>query len=96
MREEMREHREEPFFLFVHTYTVHDYDPPDEYRRCKQEGCTSTLGDFTPLRLTRERETGIALGFPGLYPIGEGAGYAGGIMSAAIDGARAAKRFLSE
>ena len=30
---------------------------------------------------------GVADGFDNLYPIGEGAGYAGGIMSAAIDGA---------
>ena len=29
-----------------------------------------------------------------VYPIGEGAGYAGGIMSAAIDGARSALRYL--
>ena len=28
----------------------------------------------------------------GLYPIGEGAGYAGGIMSSASDGMRAAER----
>jgi uncharacterized FAD-dependent dehydrogenase len=48
-----------------------------------------------PLRLPRDRETGVALGNPGIYPIGEGAGYAGGIMSAAIDGARAAQRFLT-
>ena len=27
---------------------------------------------------------------PGLFPVGEGAGYAGGIMSAAIDGLRSA------
>jgi arylsulfatase A-like enzyme len=49
----LREHQDEPFFLFLHTYTVHDYDPPDEYRRCKQAGCTSALGDFSELRLTR-------------------------------------------
>jgi uncharacterized FAD-dependent dehydrogenase len=32
---------------------------------------------------------------PGLYPIGEGAGYAGGIVSAAIDGLRAADALLA-
>jgi len=48
-----------------------------------------------PVRLPRDRETQLALGFVNLYPIGEGAGYAGGIMSAAIDGAHAAKRYLS-
>jgi len=47
-----------------------------------------------PIRLPRDRESLLAAGFENLYPIGEGAGYAGGIMSAAIDGARAARRFL--
>jgi uncharacterized FAD-dependent dehydrogenase len=48
-----------------------------------------------PVRLPRDRESQVALGFANLYPIGEGAGYAGGIMSAAIDGAHAARRYLS-
>ena len=43
-----------------------------------------------PLRMPRGREDRRALGFANLYPVGEGAGYAGGIMSAALDGARAA------
>jgi uncharacterized FAD-dependent dehydrogenase len=47
-----------------------------------------------PIRLPRDRESLLAAGFANLYPVGEGAGYAGGIMSAAIDGARAARRFL--
>jgi uncharacterized FAD-dependent dehydrogenase len=47
-----------------------------------------------PIRLPRDRQTFTATGFDNLYPVGEGAGYAGGIMSAAIDGARAARRFL--
>lgn len=47
-----------------------------------------------PVRLPRNRETSIAEGFDNLYPMGEGAGYAGGIMSAAIDGARTALRYL--
>jgi len=47
-----------------------------------------------PIRLPRDRESFVATGFGNLYPVGEGAGYAGGIMSAAIDGARAARRFL--
>lgn len=34
-------------------------------------------------------------GIPGLYPCGEGAGYAGGIMSAAVDGIRAAQAFAA-
>ena len=40
-----------------------------------------------PVRLTRDREGYRAEGLANLYPLGEGAGYAGGIMSAAIDGA---------
>ena len=32
----------------------------------------------------------------GLYPIGEGAGYAGGIMSAALDGINAANAYMSK
>jgi uncharacterized FAD-dependent dehydrogenase len=32
----------------------------------------------------------------GLFPCGEGAGYAGGIMSAAVDGMKAAYMFLTE
>ena len=47
-----------------------------------------------PLRLPRDADTLVAEGFDNLYPIGEGAGYAGGIMSAAIDGARSALRYL--
>ena len=44
-----------------------------------------------PVRMTRDRESRRALGFENLFPGGEGAGYAGGIMSAAIDGARCAQ-----
>ena len=32
--------------------------------------------------------------FAGLYPCGEGAGYAGGIISAAIDGVRSAEEYV--
>jgi len=44
-----------------------------------------------PLRIPRSRLDGKASGFSNLFPVGEGAGWAGGIMSAAIDGARAAR-----
>lgn len=47
-----------------------------------------------PIRLPRDRETSVADGFANLYPMGEGAGAAGGIMSAAIDGARCALHYL--
>ncbi len=44
-----------------------------------------------PLRLLRDRESFESLSHPGLFPVGEGAGHAGGIMSAAVDGLRAAE-----
>jgi uncharacterized FAD-dependent dehydrogenase len=47
-----------------------------------------------PLRIPRSSETRLATGFSNLYPVGEGAGYAGGIMSAAIDGASSARALL--
>ncbi len=40
----------------------------------------------SPVRIPRDPETMCALGLPGLYPCGEGAGYAGGITSSALDG----------
>jgi uncharacterized FAD-dependent dehydrogenase len=44
----------------------------------------------SPVRVLRDEETLEAVGVGGLYPCGEGAGYAGGIVSAALDGRRAA------
>ncbi|MFO1019247.1 MAG: hypothetical protein U0903_00890 [Planctomycetales bacterium] len=49
----------------------------------------------SPVRIDRDRHTFEAPGFTGLYPIGEGAGYAGGIVSAAVDGLRAAKAIVT-
>ena len=45
----------------------------------------------SPVRIPRDSETLSHIAFRGLYPCGEGAGYAGGIVSAAIDGDRAAE-----
>ena len=39
--------------------------------------------------------TGESPGLAGLYPVGEGAGYAGGIVSAAVDGLRTAKAIIA-
>jgi uncharacterized protein len=49
----------------------------------------------SPLRIPRDPETMQVIGFPGLYVAGEGPGYAGGIMSAAVDGLRVAHALLS-
>ena len=48
----------------------------------------------SPVRLPRDPDSRRARGFANLYPVGEGAGYAGGITSAAIDGARSAQALL--
>jgi uncharacterized FAD-dependent dehydrogenase len=45
----------------------------------------------SPLRILRDPATLQAPGLAGLFPAGEGAGYAGGIMSAAMDGIRIAE-----
>ncbi len=47
-----------------------------------------------PLRIVRD-ESGQSLSHPRLYPAGEGAGYAGGIMSAALDGLKTAEHIVS-
>lgn len=44
----------------------------------------------SPVRIVRDPQTLEAPGIAGLFPAGEGAGYAGGIMSAAMDGMRIA------
>ena len=52
-----------------------------------------------PVRITRDQTTMQSIAVMGLFPAGEGAGYAGGIVSAAIDGERAAemvKELLTE
>jgi len=46
-----------------------------------------------PLRIVRD-DHGESVSHPGLFPTGEGAGYAGGIMSAALDGLRIAEQVV--
>jgi hypothetical protein len=48
-----------------------------------------------PLRVVRNPATGASVSAGNLYPIGEGAGYAGGIVSAAIDGIRTAESLMA-
>ncbi len=47
-----------------------------------------------PVRLPRDQATRESTSVAGLYPVGEGAGYAGGIVSAAVDGLRSAKAII--
>ncbi len=49
----------------------------------------------SPVRILRTAER-TALGMPNIYPVGEGAGYAGGITSAAIDGVRTALALMEK
>jgi uncharacterized FAD-dependent dehydrogenase len=48
----------------------------------------------SPMRIDRGEDM-QSLSTPNLYPVGEGAGYAGGIVSSAIDGARAADAYAA-
>lgn len=48
----------------------------------------------SPIQITRDRENLNSINVKGLYPCGEGAGYAGGIMTAAVDGIRCAIKIL--
>jgi uncharacterized FAD-dependent dehydrogenase len=49
----------------------------------------------SPVRITR-LENMQSLNVKGLYPVGEGAGYAGGIVSAAVDGLKAAEAIINQ
>ncbi len=75
-----------------------------EYFESKLPGFASEFGQMvgvetrtsSPVRLVRDGESLMNPGLPGLYPCGEGAGFAGGIVSAALDGIRVAKALLNE
>jgi uncharacterized FAD-dependent dehydrogenase len=49
-----------------------------------------------PVRILRDDAGRESPGVEGLYPVGEGAGYAGGIISAAVDGLRSAKAIMAK
>ena len=48
----------------------------------------------SPVRIDRDRDTFQCPNIAGLYPLGEGAGYAGGIVTAAVDGLRGARTLV--
>jgi hypothetical protein len=50
----------------------------------------------SPVRVVRDDVTRESPGIDGLYPVGEGAGYAGGIVSAAVDGLRSVKAIVAK
>ncbi|WP_300408807.1 FAD-dependent protein [Lagierella sp.] len=49
----------------------------------------------SPIRILRDKESYESCNFKGVYPLGEGAGYAGGIMSSSVDGIKGAIAFLA-
>ena len=63
---------------------LHDFAHPDAVLTGVETRSSS------PVRITRN-ETGQSINTPGIWPVGEGAGYAGGIMSAAADGIKMAE-----
>ncbi|GHV19008.1 hypothetical protein AGMMS49959_02520 [Planctomycetales bacterium] len=71
---------------------------PSVARQCRCESAPVLIygaetRSTSPTRVERG-ENGESVNCRGLYPLGEGAGYAGGIVSSAIDGLRAAEKFL--
>ena len=65
------------------------YDHPDAVLTAIESRSSS------PVTIVRDSSC-RALGAEGLYPCGEGAGYAGGIMSAATDGIRCAQALIAD
>lgn len=49
-----------------------------------------------PITITRDKKTFVSTSHQGLYPCGEGAGYAGGITSAAVDGIKVVEAILAQ
>ncbi len=58
--------------------------------------CGPEARSSSPVRIIRDRENRMSEGFDGLYPVGEGAGQAGGIVSAAVDGWRSAEALIGK
>lgn len=57
--------------------------------------CAPETRTSSPVRITRNGESMTSLSCDNLYPCGEGAGYAGGIMSAAVDGLNTALKIMA-
>ena len=68
---------------------IKGFDSPDAVLTAVETRSSS------PVRILRDRETCQSINVPGIFPCGEGAGYAGGIMSSAIDGINCANALSS-
>lgn len=71
-------------------HTLSGFDAPDAVLTAAETRTSA------PMRILRDAESLSAPGFANLYPCGEGAGYAGGITSAAADGLKIAEKILAE
>ena len=75
---------------------------PDMARRLKGFDMTDAVmtcaetRSSCPVRIVRDGESLESVSVSGLYPGGEGAGYAGGIMSAGVDGIRIAEKIIEK
>ena len=67
---------------------IEGYDAPDAILTAAETRTSA------PLRILRDPKSLTAIGHPLVYPCGEGAGYAGGITSAAIDGIKIAEAII--
>ena len=67
---------------------IRDFDNPDAILTGPETRSSS------PVRIIRNDKFQSV--YPGLFPCGEGAGYAGGIMSAAVDGLRVAEIIIEK
>nr|WP_297967306.1 NAD(FAD)-utilizing dehydrogenase [uncultured Mogibacterium sp.] len=67
---------------------IHGYDSPNAVIKAVETRSSA------PLRVIRDRETGESTTISGIYPAGEGCGYAGGITSAACDGIKQADKVI--
>ena len=65
---------------------IRGFDDPDAVLTAVEARSSS------PVRIVRDPETYQSTAVNGIYPCGEGAGYAGGIMSSAIDGIKCANK----
>lgn len=71
-------------------HRLHGFDRPDAVLTAAETRSSS------PVRLLRDKQTWESLNLRGVYPIGEGAGYAGGIVSSAIDGIACAEHIIRQ
>ena len=80
----------ESFIEAMHRFgrKIHGFDRADAI----MSGIESRTS--SPVRITRDEN--FESNFKGLYPCGEGAGYAGGIMSAAMDGMKVAEKIIEK